>query len=91
MESMNVIVLLKFARAGSYPWIFWFLSLIRFAPTKTELPYKYYFIKFSPSHTVGDVDVPQTLLRAPWPLMLGLGGQDLTKLNTGKVHTIFVL
>jgi hypothetical protein len=35
------------------------------APTKTDLPYNFCFIKFSPSDTVEAVDALQTLFRAP--------------------------
>ncbi len=35
------------------------------APTKTDLPYNFCFIKFSPSGTVEAVDALQTLYRAP--------------------------
>jgi hypothetical protein len=37
------------------------------APTKTDLPYNFCFIKFSPSGTVEAVDALQTLFRAPDP------------------------
>ena len=35
------------------------------APTKTDLPYNFCFIKFSPRGTVEAVDALQTLFRAP--------------------------
>jgi hypothetical protein len=58
--------------------------------TKTVLPYNFCFIKFSPSCTVEAVDAPQTLFSAPLTPGLGSGlglvGQDLTKLTTGKKH-----
>jgi len=62
-------------------------------PTKTGLPYNFCFIKFSPGCTVEAVDAPQTLFRSPLTHGLGsgigLGGQYLTKLTTGKVHYNF--
>jgi hypothetical protein len=39
------------------------------APTKTGLAYKLCFIMFLPSCTVEAVEAPQTLPRAPWPLV----------------------
>ncbi len=38
-------------------------------PTKTDLPYNFCFIKFLPSLTVEALDAPQTLFRAPRPLV----------------------
>ena len=52
------------------------------APTKTDLPYNFCFIKFLPSCMVEAVDALQTLFRAPTPdlaLWLRLGGLYLTK------------
>ena len=40
-------------------------SGLRSAPTKTDLPYNFCFIKFSHSCTVEAVDALQTLFRAP--------------------------
>ncbi len=40
------------------------------APTKTGMPYNFYFIKFSP---VEAAEARQTLFRAPWPRGWGYG------------------
>jgi hypothetical protein len=57
--------------------------------------YNFCFMKFLSSITVEAVDFLQTLFRAPYPwfrVSLGLGGQDLTKLTTGKeYYTICIL
>ena len=37
----------------------------KYPPTKTDLPYNFCFIKFSPSCTVEAVDALQALFRAP--------------------------
>jgi hypothetical protein len=62
------------------------------APTKTDLPYNFCFIKIFPSLTVAAVDALQTLFRAPWPLGVHPGGQniayDLALLKLGP-HTKF--
>jgi hypothetical protein len=42
-------------------------------PTKTGMPYNFYFIKFSPTLTVEAAEAGQTLFRAPWPRGWGYG------------------
>ncbi len=46
-------------------------------PTKTDLPYNFCFIKFSPSLTVAAVDALQTLFRAPPDPGVHPGGQNI--------------
>jgi hypothetical protein len=64
------------------------------APTKTDLPYNFCFMRFLPSITVETVDFLQTLFRAPNPCLgsrLGAGGLGLTKLTTGKEYYTFCM
>jgi hypothetical protein len=47
------------------------------APTKTDLPYNFCFIKFFPSLTVAAVDALQTLFRAPLTPGVHPGGRNI--------------
>ncbi len=62
------------------------------APTKTDLPYNFCFIKTFPSLTVTAVDALQTLFRAPLTPGVHTGGQniayDLALVKVGS-HTKF--
>jgi hypothetical protein len=46
-------------------------TIIWSAPTKTDLPHNFCFIKFLPSLMIEAVDALQALFRAPWPWGLG--------------------
>jgi hypothetical protein len=63
-----------------------------FTPTKTLVCYIFGFIKFSPKHTVEAAEPLQFHFGPHYPWLgsgLDLGGQDLIKLTTGKVHNNF--
>ncbi len=77
------------------PWSFRIRILgpkILSAPTKTDLPYNFCFIKNFPSLTVAAVDALQTLFRAPLTPGVHPGGQniayDLALVKLGP-HTKF--